>query len=132
MAQSQKKRQFESSKKESQHFSANSSKIGASVINGRDRSACRFSAMKIHTEQTLKIRNGAGEDYKSAHSNNNRFLGDNKIRMENFNLGENPENNQFSNVKKNLRNFQLCNSACNDYKLSSKSSESIESSHHAQ
>ena len=55
-------------------------------------------------------------------------MGDNKIRMENFNLGDNPENNQYSNVKKNLRNFQLCNSACNDYKLSSKSSESIESS----
>lgn len=88
--------------------------------------------MKIHTEQTLKIRNGAGEDYKSANSNNNRFMGDTKMRMANFHLGGNPENTQYSNVKKDLRNFQLCNSACNDYKLSSKSSESIESSHLAQ
>lgn len=128
IVQCQQKRQFESSRKESQHFSANSSKIGASVINGRDRSACRFSAMKIHTEQTLKNRNGVGEDNKSPNSNINRFMGDNKMRMETFNLGENAENNHYSNIKKNMRNFPLCNSACSDDKPFSKSSESIKSS----
>ena len=84
--------------------------------------------MKIHTEQTLKNGNGVGEDNKSPNSNINRFMGDNKMRMENFNLGENAENNQYSNIKKNMRNFPLCNSACSDDKAFSKSSESIKSS----
>lgn len=55
-------------------------------------------------------------------------MGDNKMRMETFNLGENPENNHYSNIKKNMRNFPLCNSACSDDKPFSKSSESIKSS----
>lgn len=86
--------------------------------------------MKTHTDQTVKNRTGVGEGNKSPNLNINRFLGDNKMRMENFNLGENADNNQYSNIKKNMRNFPLCDSACSDDKPYSKSSESVKSGIH--
>ena len=87
-------RPCDSAIKESHHHSANPSKIGASVIFGRDRSACTYSAMKMHnTEHTIKNRNGPGEDLKSVNSNINRLIGDNKNAMENFHLADNQDNN---------------------------------------
>ena len=47
-----------------QDRSAISSKIGASIINGRDRSTYSFSVLKNQTESTLKNRNVAGQEYK--------------------------------------------------------------------
>ena len=113
-------------------LSENSSKIGASVMNGRDRSACRFSAMKIDTEQTLKNRNQEG---KSPNLNVNRFAmpNDNNIQIDNFAQGLDGDNHeanhadQYSNVRKNLRNFPMY-SAGSDDKAFNKSSESMKSS----